>query len=293
MSKRKLLELVEDGHVGGWDDPRLPTIRGMRRRGYPSAAIRTFCKKVGISKANSTIPVELLEHCVRDELNKTAPRFMCVLRPLRVVLDNYPGETVETVQVENNPEDSDAGVREVPFSRELFIEQDDFMERPPKKFFRLAPGREVRLKNAYFITCEDVVHDGEGAPAVLHCTLDRATKGGNAPDGRRPRATLHWVSARHAVDVEVRLYDRLFTVEDPTSHPGRDCTDFLNPTSRVVLHACKAEPGVRNLEPFSQVQFLRQGYFCVDPDTTCEHVVFNRTVDLKDAWSRLQKKPTP
>ncbi len=292
MSKRMLRELVEGGHVSGWDDPRLPTIRGMKRRGYPPASIRNFCREIGVSKANSVIPIEHLEHCVREELNRTAKRFMGVLRPLKVVIENYPGNKSEDFVVENNPEDPSAGTRRIPFSRTIYIEQDDFMEDPPKKFYRLAPGREVRLKNAYFITCNDFVKEN-GRIVELRCTVDPETRGGDAPDGRRPKATLHWISASHAMDAEVRLYDRLFTVENPAGgggDGGGDFKEFLNPSSLEVLTSCKVEPGIREMKPFESFQLLRLGYFCVDPDTTDDRLVLNRTVGLKDTWAKIRKQ---
>jgi glutaminyl-tRNA synthetase len=289
MSKRMLRELVEKGLVCGWDDPRLPTIQGMRRRGYPPAALRSFCQQIGVSKSQSTIPVEFLEHCVREELNATAPRRMAVLRPLKVILENYPADTTEEIAVENNPEDPSAGTREVPFGKELYIEISDFQETPPKKFYRLAPGREVRLKNAYFITCEDVIKNA-GTIIELRCTIDFATRGGDAPDGRRPKSTLHWVSAGHALDAEVRLYDRLFTVENPMGQ-GQDFTEFLNPASLEILPQVKVEPAVATLQPFDRCQFLRHGYFCVDPLSTNHHLVLNRTVGLRDSWAKISQKP--
>jgi len=288
MSKRMLRSLVEDGCVCGWDDPRLPTIRGMRRRGYPPAALRAFCRQIGVSKSQSTIPVEFLEHCVREELNMTAQRYMAVLHPLKVVLENYPADQTEDMTVDNNPEDSAAGSRTVPFSRELYIEHSDFKEEPPKKFYRLAPGREVRLKNAYFITCQEVKKEDDTV-VELRCTIDPATKGGNAPDGRRAKSTLHWVAARDAIDAEIRLYDRLFTVEDPAGQE-QDFKDFLNPASLEVLHSCKVEPAARRLQPFDRCQFLRHGYFCVDPDTTDYHLVLNRTVGLRDTWAKIRQQ---
>jgi len=289
MSKRMLRELVEEGYVRGWDDPRLPTICGMRRRGYSPTAIRNFCKRIGVSKVNSIIPFELLEHCVREDLNKTAPRFMGVLHPLKVVIENYPEGKVEEMEAINNPEDPAAGTRKVPFSRELYIEQSDFMENPPKKFYRLAPGREVRFRYAYFVTCTDVIKENDEV-VELRCTVDPETRGGDAPDGRKVKSTIHWVSAPHAVDAEVRLYDKLFTVEDPAGRKGRDFKEFLNPNSLTTLTSCKVEPAVRNLKPFDRFQFERLGYFCIDPDTTAERLVINRTVELRDTWAKIQKK---
>jgi len=287
MSKRKLLRLVEENYVNGWDDPRMPTIAGLRRRGYTAAAIRDFCERVGVAKRENLIDVALLEYCVRDDLNKTANRVMGVLDPLRVVIDNYE-EAAEEFATPNNPEDEAAGTRNVPFSRVIYIERDDFMEDPPKKFFRLAPGREVRLRSAYFITCTSVVKDESGNVVELRATYDPATRGGDAPDGRRPKATLHWVSAEHAIDCEVRLYDRLFRSEDPEE--GDDFLANLNPESlRVVAHA-KLEPSVRGAAPASRYQFERLGYFCVDRDSTTEKLVFNRTATLKDTWAKVAAK---
>jgi glutaminyl-tRNA synthetase len=291
MSKRMLLELVEENHVNGWDDPRLPTISGMRRRGYPPAGIREFARRVGVGKVNSTISIELLEHCIREDLNKTAPRFMGVLNPLKVVLDNYPEDKVEDMDVVNNPEDPTAGTRKVPFSRVLYIEQDDFMVNPPKKFYRLAPGREVRFRNAYLVTCKDFVEE-DGGITELHCEIDPDTHGGNAPDGRKVKSTLHWVSAEHAVDAEVRLYERLFTVEDPMGQKDKSFKDFLNPDSLKVLPACKVEPAVKDQKPLDRFQFERIGYFCIDKDTTEENLVLNRTVGLRDTWKKIQQKQT-
>jgi glutaminyl-tRNA synthetase len=289
MSKRKLLELVEGGHVDGWDDPRLPTIRGMRRRGYSPASIRTFCSRIGVAKVHSTVDFEFLEHCVREDLNRTAPRFMGVLRPLRVVIENYPEDQVEEFDAVNNPEDPSAGTRKVPFSRVLYIEREDFMEDPPRKFYRLAPGREVRLRYAYFVTCREAIKE-DGTVMELRCTVDPETRGGDAPDGRKVRSTLHWVSAAHAVDAEVRLYDKLFTVPDPLGRKGSDFKEFINPKSLEVLTACKVEPAVRHLEPFDRFQFERIGYFCVDPDTTGDRLVLNRTATLRDPWAKIQRR---
>jgi len=289
MSKRKLLELVEGKHVSGWDDPRMPTISGMRRRGYPPSAIRDFCKRIGVAKVNSIIGFELLEHCVRDDLNKTAPRFMGVLSPLKVVIDNYPDDKVEEMQAINNPEDPKAGIRKVPFSKTLYIEREDFMEDPPKKFYRLAPGREVRLRYAYFLTCNKVIKK-DGKIVELRCTIDPKTRGGNAPDGRRVKATIHWVSANHAIDAEVRLYDRLFTVEDPAGQKNSDYRDFLNPDSLKILKCCKVEPSLQKLKISDRLQFERKGYFCVDKDTTKEKLVLNLTAGLRDSWAKIQNK---
>jgi glutaminyl-tRNA synthetase len=289
MSKRKLLELVQDGRVTGWDDPRMPTIGGMRRRGYPPEAIRNFCDRIGVAKRENVVDVALLEHAVREDLNKRAPRVMGVLNPLRVVIGNYPDGQTEEFEVVNNPEDPSAGTRRVPFSRELFIERDDFREDPPKKFFRLAPGREVRLRGAYFVTCTRVVKDPvTGDIAELHCTYDPATRGGDAKDGRKVKATLHWVSAPTALDVEVRLYDRLFNSESPDA--SGDFKADLNPNSLEVLTHAKLEPSVAAAAPGTRYQFERLGYFSVDPDTRDGHLVFNRTVTLKDTWARIEQR---
>jgi glutaminyl-tRNA synthetase len=284
MSKRKLLRLVEEKHVSGWDDPRMPTIAGLRRRGYTPASIRNFAERVGVAKRENVIDVGLLEFCVREDLNKTAPRVMGVLNPLRVVIENYSSDA-EWFETPNNPEDPSMGTRKVPFSGVVYIERDDFMEDPPKKFFRLAPGREVRLRSAYFITCTGVVKDERGEIVELRATYDPATRGGDAPDGRRPKATLHWVSAAHAIDCEVRLYDRLFNVEDPEA--SGDFLLNLNPRSLETIAHAKLEPSIRGASPDSRYQFERLGYFCVDPDTTSEKVVFNRTVTLKDTWAKM------
>jgi glutaminyl-tRNA synthetase len=289
MSKRMLKELVDGGHVNGWDDPRLPTISGMRRRGYSPAAIRNFCSRIGVAKVNSMVDFEFLEHSVRADLNKTAPRFMGVLHPLKVVIENYPDDKVEEMEAVNNPEDPNAGTRKVPFSKLLYIEQGDFMEEPPKKFYRLAPGREVRFRYAYLVTCKEAVKEN-GKVVELRCTVDPETKGGNAPDGRKVKSTLHWVSVGHALDAEVRLYDKLFTVRDPAGQKEGDFKDFLNPNSLEVLTHCKVETAVRNLKPFDRFQFERLGYFCVDPDTASEKLVLNRTVTLRDTWAKIQKQ---
>jgi glutaminyl-tRNA synthetase len=283
MSKRKLLQLVQERHVSGWDDPRMPTIGGLRRRGYTPEAIRRFCDEIGVAKRENVIDVGLLEFFVREDLNARAPRAMAVLKPLKVVIENFPDTLTEHMDVVNNPEDPSAGTRKVPFSRTLYIERDDFMEDPPKKFFRLAPGREVRLRNAYFITCRDLVKDASGDVVELRCTYDPATRGGDAPDGRKVKATLHWVSAAHAVSGEVRLYDRLFT----TDMPGAGDTDFLsqlNPHSLEVVRDCKLEPSLADASVGSRIQFERLGYFCVDPDSSPGAPVFNRTVTLKDSY---------
>jgi len=291
LSKRRLLELVEGGYVNGWDDPRMPTIAGMRRRGYTPEAIGEFVRRVGVSKTESTVEYELLEHCVRQDLNKRAPRKMAVLEPLKVVITNYPEGQVEEFDALNNPEDPSAGRRKVPFSKVLYIEREDFMEKPPPKFYRLAPGREVRLRYAYFIRCTDVVKDEDGNIIELHCTYDPATRGGDAPDGRKVKATLHWVSAEHAIDAEVRLYDRLFTKRDPLDVPeGHDWLENLNPDSLVVLQGCKLEPSLAEAVPGDRFQFERKGYFCVDPDSKPGHLVFNRTATLRDTWAKIQKR---
>ena len=289
MSKRKLLQLVTEKHVSGWDDPRMPTISGLRRRGCTPEAIRRFCDEIGVAKRENVVDVGLLEFCVREDLNKRAPRAMGVLRPLRVVLENYPEDRVEQMDVVNNPEDPAAGTRQVPFSRVLYIEQDDFMLDPPKKFFRLSPGREVRLRNAYLITCTDVVRNAAGEVTELRCTYDPATRGGDAPDGRKVKATLHWVSAAHAIDAEVRLYDRLFTVESPGSGDS-DFLTQLNPRSLEVLRGSKLEPSLASPAPGARYQFERLGYFCVDPDSKPGAPVFNRTVTLKDTWAKIVNK---
>jgi glutaminyl-tRNA synthetase len=292
MSKRKLLELVEEGHVSGWDDPRMPTLSGLRRRGYTPASIRQFCDIIGVAKANSIVDLVQLENCVREELNKTTQRVMAVLRPLKVVIVNYPEDKEEELDAVNNPEDSSMGTRKVPFSRVLYIEQDDFREEPPKKFFRLAPGREVRLRYAYFITCEDVIKDKKTGEVVeLHCRYDPATKGGGSPDGRKVKGTLHWVSADHAFDAEVRLYDNLFTKRDSTDvEEGTDYKSNLNPNSLETLTSCKAEPSLKGAAPGSRYQFERLGYFCVDTvDSSAEKPVFNRTVSLRDTWAKISK----
>ncbi len=287
LSKRKLTELVAEGHVNGWDDPRMPTLAGLRRRGYTPESIRDFCGRIGVAKADSTNEIGQLEHCLREDLNKRAPRVMGVLNPLRVVIENYPEDQSEELDAVNNPEDPDAGTRKVPFSRVLYIEREDFMEDPPKKFFRLAPGREVRLRYAYFITCTDIVKDEKtGEITELRCSYDPATRGGDAPDGRKVKATLHWVSAAHAIEAEVRLFEHLFSKEFPEEG---DWKDNVNPDSIKVLSSCRVEPSLSGVEPGSRYQFERKGYFCVDPDSTPERPVFNRTVSLRDAWAKIQK----
>ncbi len=291
MSKRKLLRLVQERHVSGWNDPRMPTIGGLRRRGFTPEAIRNFCGRIGVAKTESTIDVQLLEHCQREHLNRVAPRVMAVLRPLKVTITNYPDDQVEQLDAINNPEDPAAGTRKVPFSKVLYIERDDFMEDPPKKYFRLAPGREVRLRYAYFIRCVKAVTDpATGEVTELRCTYDPATRGGDAPDGRKVKATLHWVSAEHAVEAEVRLYDHLFTQMDPDDVlEGQDFTATLNPASLEVLRGCRVEPSLAEQGPEYRCQFERLGYFCVDPDSQPGRLVFNRTVTLKDTWAKIKK----
>jgi glutaminyl-tRNA synthetase len=292
LSKRKLLQLVQDGHVRGWDDPRMPTLSGLRRRGYTPEAIRNFCAAIGASKTNGTIELAMLEHFLREDLNQRSARVMAVLRPLRVVIDNYPEGQVEELEALNNPEDPAAGTRMVPFSRELYIEQDDFREEPPKKFFRLFPGQEVRLRAGYFIKCTSVVKDEKTGEVVeVHCTYDPATRSGNAPDGRKVKSTIHWVSAQHAINAEVRLYESLFTREDPNDVPdGQEFTANLNPNSLETLTAAKLEPSLASAKPGDRYQFERLGYFCVDPDSMSEKLVFNRTVQLRDAWAKIEKR---
>jgi glutaminyl-tRNA synthetase len=292
LSKRKLLSLVQRGHVCGWDDPRMPTISGMRRRGYTPEAIRNFCGRIGVSKTNGTTELSLLEYFVREDLNKRAARVMAVLQPLRVIIDNYPEGQVEEMEAVNNPEDPSAGTRTVPFSRVLYIERDDFREDPPKQYYRLSPGREVRLRYGYFITCSGVVKDERtGGVVEIHCTYDPSTKGGNAPDGRKVKSTIHWVSASHAISAEVRLYDTLFDREDPNEvAEGQDFTDNLNPKSLEIIRDCKLEPSLRGAAAGSGYQFERLGYFAVDPDTTPQKLVFNRTVALRDTWAKIEAK---
>ena len=292
LSKRKLIRLVEEGHVSSWDDPRMPTISGLRRRGYTPEAIRSFCDRIGVAKADSMVDIALLEYCIREDLNKHAPRVMGVLRPLKVIIVNYPQDGEEALEAINNPEDSSMGTRTVPFSRELYIERDDFMEDPPKKFFRLAPGREVRLRYAYFITCVDVIKDPDSGEVIeLHCTYDPATRGGDAPDGRKVKGTLHWVSAKHAISAQVRLYDHLFTKENPNeTEEGKDFTAYLNPKSLEVVNDCRLEPSLADATPGSLFQFERLGYFCADiKDSSPEMLVFNRTVTLRDTWAKILK----
>ena len=292
MSKRRLLELVRAGLVKGFDDPRMPTLAGLRRRGYTPEAIHSFLKRIGVAKADSVVDVALLEHHVRQDLNKRAPRVMAVVRPLKVIIDNYPEGRTEELEAINNPEDPTAGTRKVPFSGVLWIERDDFMETPPKKFFRLSPGREVRLRYAYFVTCQSVVKDpASGQVTELHCRYDPATRGGDAPDGRKVKATLHWVSAAQAIEAEVRLYDHLFTKENPDDVPeGKTFLDNVDPASLEVLSPCYVEPSLKGAASGSRYQFERLGYFCIDPDSTAEHLVANRTVTLRDTWARIQQK---
>jgi glutaminyl-tRNA synthetase len=291
LSKRKLLQLVQDNHVNGWSDPRMPTLSGLRRRGYPPGAIREFCSRIGLAKRDSLVDVAQLEFAVREELNKTSPRVMGVLRPLRVVIENYPEGETDELDAINNPEDESAGKRKVPFSRVLYIEQSDFLEDPPKKYFRLSPGREVRLRYAYLVTCTGVEKDDDGNVVEVRCTYDPATRGGSAPDGRKVKGTIHWVSAEHAVDAEVRLYDRLFLKENPTKDKEVDFLTNLNPDSLEVLQSAKIEPSVRGAAPGTRYQFERLGYFCVDSkDSTDSTPVFNRTVTLRDSWAKIAKR---
>lgn len=297
LSKRKLIDLVKKGYVRGWDDPRMPTISGLRRRGYTPEAIRDFCNRIGVAKANSTVDFGLLEACVREDLNKRARRVMVVLKPLKVVIENWPADKVEWVDAENNPEDPGAGTRKMPFSRELYIEQDDYREDAPKGWFRLGPGREVRLKHGYYITCREAIKDAAGNVIELRCVYDPESASGVTPDGRKVQGTLHWVSAAHAIEAEVRLYEQLFSTPNPEDAPaGQDYTANLNPNSLTVLTGCKAEPSLADLSPDPQYQdgihrfqFMRQGYFCLDPDSTPDRLVFNRTVTLKDTWAKVEK----
>ncbi len=291
MSKRKLLELVTTKCVSGWDDPRMPTISGLRRRGYTPSSIRRFCEEIGVAKTNSMVDIEFLQFCIREELNKTANRVMAVLRPLRLVIENYPEGQVEELDALDNPEAEASTTRKIPFSRVLYIEEDDFMENPPKNYFRLSPGKEVRLKHAYFVTCKSVVRDEEGRIVEIRCEYDPATRGGEAPDGRKVKGTLHWVSAAHAVKAEVRLYDHLFTLKNLDEvEEGKEYRDYLNPDSLVVLPGCMVEPSLSMAEAGQRFQFLRHGYFCVDPETRPGRPVFNRIVSLKDSWAKEQKK---
>jgi len=292
MSKRRLLELVKSGVVRGWDDPRMPTICGLRRRGYTPESIRNFAERIGVAKRDSTVEIALVEYCLREDLNKRAPRVMAVLQPLKVIITNYPTNKSEDLIAINNPEDPEMGTRKIPFAREIYIEQEDFREDPPKKFFRLSPGAEVRLKHAYIIKCEKVIKDqATGEIIEIHCTYDPSTRSGEAPDGRKVKGTLHWVSANQAIDAEIRLYDHLFTREDPNDvEPGRDWKDYINPNSITIFKTCKLEPGLANSKPGDRFQFLRQGYFCVDPDSAAGKLVFNRTTGLRDTWAKIEKK---
>ncbi|MGA6986864.1 MAG: glutamine--tRNA ligase/YqeY domain fusion protein [Terriglobales bacterium] len=291
LSKRKLLTLVQEKRVTGWDDPRMPTLSGIRRRGYTPEAIRNFCAAIGVSKTNGTLELAMLEHFVREDLNKRAPRVMAVLRPLKAVIDNYPEGQVEEVDAVNNPEDESAGKRKMPFSKVLYIEQDDFREDPPKQYYRLSPGREVRLRYGYFITAKTIVKNDKGEVVEVHCTYDPATRGGNAPDGRKVKSTIHWVSAAHAIDAEVRIYDKLFTKEDPNQvEEGQEFTANLDPNSLEIIARAKLEPSLANAPVEGRYQFERLGYFCVDPDSKPGRLVFNRTVALKDTWAKVEKK---
>jgi glutaminyl-tRNA synthetase len=294
LSKRKLIQLVTEKHVDGWDDPRMPTLAGLRRRGFTPESIHRFIEMIGVAKADSIVDIEKLEYCIREDLNKHAPRVMAVLRPLKLVIDDYPDGQVEELEAQNNPEDESAGTRKVPFSKTLYIEEDDFKEVPPKKYFRLFPGQEVRLKHAYYVKCTGVVKDGNGTVTEVHCTYDPASKGGWTNDGRNVKGTLHWVSAAHAVPAEVRLYDRLFSKPDPDDCPeGTDFKANLNPASKQVLTGCLVEPGLQQARPGGRYQFLRQGYFCADPDTQAGRLVFNRIVTLKDSWTKIEQKQAP
>ncbi len=292
LSKRRLLQLVEAEHVSGWDDPLMPTISGLRRRGYTPQSIRMFAARIGVAKNDTRVAIELLDHCLREDLNRRAPRVMAVLRPLKVIIDNYPADQVEEMEAINNPEDPSMGTRKVPFSRELYIEHDDFREDPPKKYFRLAPGREVRLKHGYFIRCVDVVKDEKTGEVIeLHCTYDPETRSGDAPDGRKVKGTLHWVSAAHARTATVRLYEHLFTKENPDDvEPGKDFKDYLNPDAVRELAGCRVEPGLAGAKTGDRFQFLRHGYFCVDSDSTSDGLVFNRIVPLRDRWAKIEEK---
>jgi glutaminyl-tRNA synthetase len=297
LSKRKLLQLVQEERVSAWDDPRMPTLCGLRRRGFTPEAIRTFVAAAGVSRTNGSTDIEMLEHFQRDDLNRRASRAMAVLRPLKLVIDNYPEGQSEFVEVANNPEDPSAGTRQVPFSGEIFIEQDDFREIPPPKYYRLSPGKEVRLRNAYFITAQRVVKDSAGDIVEVHCTYDPASRGGNSPDGRKVKSTMHWVSAAHAISAEIRIYDKLFAKPDPydfeegpEGHPSHDVLDNLNPNSLEFLTGAKLEPSLANAQAGDRFQFERVGYFCVDPDSTTVNLVFNRTLPLKDSWAKIEKK---
>jgi len=291
LSKRKLLQLVQENRVSGWDDPRMPTLSGIRRRGFTPEAIRAFCAAIGATRTNGVTDIEMLEHFQRDDLNRRARRAMAVLHPLKLVIDNYPKDQVEYVEVQNNPEDPSAGARQVPFSREVYIEQDDFREIPPPKYYRLSPGKEVRLRNAYFITAQSVQKAADGSIVEVHCTYDPLSRGGNSPDGRKVKSTMHWVSAAHAIGAEIRLYDKLFLKPDPYDFPeGGDLFDNLNPNSLEVLSGAKLEPALAGAKIEDRYQFERVGYFCLDPDSTPDHLVFNRTLALKDSWAKIEKK---
>jgi glutaminyl-tRNA synthetase len=291
LSKRKLLQLVTEKRVNAWDDPRMPTLSGLRRRGFTPEAIRAFCGAIGASRTNGSTDVEMLEHFQRDDLNRRASRAMAVLHPLKLVIDNYPEGKEEFVEVANNPEDPSAGTRQVPFSRELYIEHDDFREVPPPKYYRLSPGKEVRLRNAYFVTAKSVVKDAQGNIVEVHCTYDPASRGGNSPDGRKVKSTMHWVSAAHAISAEIRLYDKLFTKADPYDiEEGEDVLSNLNPKSLEVLTGAKLEPSLASAKLEDRFQFERVGYFCLDPDSAAEKLVFNRTLALKDSWAKIEKK---
>ncbi len=292
LSKRKLNRLVQEGHVSGWDDPRMPTISGLRRRGYTPRSVRNFCDMIGVGRSESMVQMSMLEHSLRDDLNFRAPRYLGVQDPLKVVLVNYPEETEEEMEAINNPEDESMGTRRLPFCRELYIERDDFREDPPRKYFRLAPGREVRLRYAYFITCVDVIKNDEGEIVELHCTYDPESRGGSSPDGRKVKGTLHWVSARHSLNAQFRLYDRLFTRADPTAEEknGVDFLQYINPDSLRVIENCKVEPGLQDMQPGTCFQFERKGYFCVDPDSTADSPVFNMSVALKDTWAKIERR---
>jgi glutaminyl-tRNA synthetase len=295
MSKRKLLKLVKEGYVNGWDDPRMPTLSGMRRRGYTPNAIRKFLEIIGVAKNDSLIDIALLEHCLREDLNKNVLRRMAVLRPLKLIIDNYSSDVVEEMEAINNPEDPRAGIRRIPFSKELYIEKDDFREIPPQKYYRLSPGTEIRLRYAYFIKCTDLIKDEKtGEVTEVHCTYDPTTRGGDAPDGRKVKSTIHWVSAAHALKAGVYLFDHLFTKENPDdTEEGEDFMDYINPNSLEVLTKCFVEPSLANAIPGSVYQFERQGYFCLDPDTTDNTMLFNRTVPLRDTWAKIEKTLNP
>jgi glutaminyl-tRNA synthetase len=291
LSKRKLLQLVQENRVTGWDDPRMPTLSGIRRRGFTAEALRALCTAIGATRTNGIVDIEMLEHFQRDDLNRRASRAMAVLNPLKLVIDNYPVGQVEEVEVQNNPEDLTAGTRKVPFSREIYIDQDDFREVPPPKYYRLSPGKEVRLRSAYFITAQSVVKDPDGHIVEVHCTYDPASRGGNSPDGRKVKSTMHWVSAAHAISAEIRIYDKLFTKPDPNDHEeGGSFLDNLNHNSLEVLTTARLEPSLATAQPGQPYQFERVGYFCVDPDSTGEKLVFNRTLPLKDSWAKIEKK---